>query len=302
MIHSFYDRLMQSDEMTLRLLSAYDPIANKDIGKYTEILRVPFTESLNISVSHGYQGFNHSTASILNRLSTAWNELKLKYSNTSKEQIQPLINLVAQFTDKVQQVESQGTLEQSTSFSDFYKSWVGTDVNIPLTFSTRVYTYIDRFGVIKTPDEQVKNLMKYFLGRQTGTIQTGGGFIKQISSGAGFNYSAPNGFIESDSYTGAIKQNGFAVCFGNRFTITRLLLTNFSLTPSKERVEISNGFSTMFYNLSFMLMPIYLFTLLDVLNLLGSDILPTHMVSSIRGNEKGFVGTSALEDKKLSEH
>jgi len=275
MIETYYDNLMNSKDMTIRLFSEYNPYTKSNSGPIHEILRFPMTEMYNVNVAHSYKGLTPGISGLYYTLKNAFQKAQQTtipnmYTEYYKvlDAIQSVTNFSMSLEDFDERLSRQQFIRHPISVADYFKAFAGTTVQVPLNFSIRLYSYYNRTrGLFLTADDQLFNISKYFVGPQVGGI-----------TGRMTQYGPPNGFQEYRSYSGEMTQTGFSVRFGRMLDISKLLITNFNFSPSKEFESRSGAFgnkSRLYYNVSFNLMPIYAITVLDIIKMFaGSTISP----------------------------
>ena len=265
----YYDRVLKNKSMTYRVLgvkfdldktqngeSIIRESSNRTLTEPVVILKDAVRNSLQVSVNHGwlYQGNNligikSNYQNWLSSITAQWEQVSESVQNT-----------IEQFFGGVE--GTAWTYLQSVASSDYYKVFTGTDVEIPLTFESRLYSRVED-GRYITPMEQLNNINEYFMGER---VQ-----VSNENSNSFMFYTAPHG------YSG-IKTQGFrpegtlSLYIGRYIRIDHLVLVSYSYTISREVLRIgTEDKGPLYIDVSFQLMPATVFTSDQVQKMLSTE-------------------------------
>ena len=247
------------------------------------IFKDTIKSDLQISVAHAY-------SNIQNKLSTMWNNLETnlqewlgKFRTTTAELNQLLGTITGATAD------TSNAYLKYVGIADYFKTFDGTQISIPLSLSTRVYSRYEKDSdgkpeSLKNPKEIIKRLSDYFIGKSNGAgkadVQIGTVLHQEDSedntiTGIGsstaeveaYVYGAPHGFTSIPKTSGKVwSVDGTLSLFYGPIQIPGLVLTGFDFRFSKEvgLYKISSDSTLveapLYVDLSLSLVPATMFT------------------------------------------
>ena len=214
------------------------------------IFKDTIKSDLQISVTHAY-------ANIQNKLSTIWNNLETNVQEwlgkfrTSTAELNQLLGTITNAT-----ADTSNAYLKYVGIADYFKTFDGTQISIPLSLSTRVYSRYEKDSKsesesFKNPKEIIKRLSEYFIGNSngagkdipvdTGTFETNKDtnevtkVIPSITNVEAYVYGAPHGYTSiPNTATDVWSVKGTLSLFYGPIQISQLVLTGFDFRFSKE--------------------------------------------------------------------
>ena len=214
------------------------------------IFKDTIKSDLQISVTHAY-------ANIQNKLSTIWNNLETNVQEwlgkfrTSTAELNQLLGTITNAT-----ADTSNAYLKYVGIADYFKTFDGTQISIPLSLSTRVYSRYEKDSKsesesFKNPKEIIKRLSEYFIGNSNGAgrrdVPTGTfihkdkkdntitGVIASTTDVEAYVYGAPHGYTSiPNTATEVWSVDGTLSLFYGPIQISQLVLTGFDFRFSKE--------------------------------------------------------------------
>ena len=262
----YYDTLINDPKYTYRLVGQQSDEKDK---KLHVIVRDLIREPLSISVAHSYSGKDFGVSAFLANMVGKYQNLITAYESGVSEQVQQLRSIIEKDYSAWNDLRTK-----NLNWIDYAREFQGTEVSIPLTLNARLYTRkFDK--AYKTSTEQVQWIIKYFMGKT------------KDDSDTGIRYTAPHNFqvnVSGANVTQA-SRGTLGLLYGPTAVISNLLLTNFSVTMSKELTSVSGKIAPLYASVDMTFAPAFAFTIRDLEAIFKTD-------SSLAVfNQKGFTNT-----------
>lgn len=259
----YYDRVLANPYLTYRVIGQRfrsglhtSDLENQESSQLLDpevILTGVIRRPTQISVSHSYSYSGNTLTSIyenfMNWISTISVDL-LK----SAQSFQDLFDQFLEEQGGIQSSVVRGI--QKLAPSDFYKVFQGTNVEVPLTFESRIYTTYNRDSKRYIPPYEIlQKVNSYFLGTS----------VSGSNSEASMRiYTSPHGYsgIRGQGWnpTGAL-----TIYIGRYIELRNLILTNYDISASRELLYLDGKVKGPLYiDITFTCIPAIVFTSKDV--------------------------------------
>ena len=248
----YYDALLQEKELTFRLVGKKSAkVGSTGSSSDVQVILKDFIKSnLSVSISHSYQYGDIGLAQIVENLRASWADIMNMADGKMTNEIAALLNALGLTSSLFQFSSGKGQIINVPP-SDYFKTFTGTDVSLPLTFSSRLYSRVDENNVIVPPIETLKAMFDYVIGdiKQSEQINTSASATKSATY---YSYGPPHGYNPYQVGEDWKIEGGLTLYYGNQAVINDLVLKDFDYTFSRE-VDL-NG-SPLYIDITFTLIP-----------------------------------------------
>lgn len=233
----YYDKYADVEDLT------YSVICNKKNGESVMVLKDYIKEPLSASISHTWSNEGTGISSFLTNLKTTFAEWGVS-TEAANNMLKSLFNEFGGDYDLL--------MQSRKSWTDYYKTYRASNVNIPLTFQCILLKGGPcPDGLENTPTAKLYRILDFFAPRTNGDDSTG------------ITYAAPHGYSLSAGGTAGLKERAtvgtLSLKYGHLF-LERLLLSSFDYTISKERCEGE----PLYITVNFSLIPALTLTVTDL--------------------------------------
>lgn len=257
----YYDALLQEKELTFRLVGQKSKKLKGESSSTVEVILKDFIKSqLSVSISHAYQYGDIGLAQVHENLRTFVADLSNALGRNTNEIIALLTSLGLKSDFFTLSPNDNGGQTINVPPSDYFKVFTGTEISLPLSFNSRLYSRVNEQGILETPKEMLTRILEYVVGDySTADKDSFTGTAK--SPATYFSYGPPHGY---NPYTvgGDWKiEGGLTLYYGAQAVIENLLLKDFEYTLSRE-VDLDGN--PIYIDISFTLIPALMFKQSDL--------------------------------------
>lgn len=278
----YYDALLQEKELTFRLVGKKSAKVGStgSSDKVEVILRDFIKSNLSVSISHSYQYGDIGLAQIVENLRASWADIMNMADGKMTNEIAALLNALGLTSSLFQFSSGKGQIINVPP-SDYFKTFTGTDVSLPLTFNSRIYSRVIN-NVVTPPVEILKSMFDYVIGdiKQSEQINTSSSASKSATY---YSYGPPHGYNPHQVGKNWQIEGGLTLYYGNQAIIDNLVLKDFDYTFSRE-VDL-NG-SPLYVDITFTLIPALMIKLSDLQN---SLVIPSNSTEAGGSKFKNWV-------------
>lgn len=262
----YYDALLQEKELTFRLVGQKSKKLKGEYSDTVEVILKDFIKSqLSVSINHAYQYGDIGLAQVHQNLRVFLADMSNLFGRSTNEIIALLNSMGLKSDFFTLSPNDTGGQTINVPPSDYFKVFTGTEISLPLSFNSRLYSRVNDNGVLESPKVMLQRILEYVVGDYssadkdglTGTATTPATY---------YSYGPPHGYNPYTVGEDWKIEGGLTLYYGAQAVLENLLLRDFDYTLSREMDLDGNP---IYIDISFTLIPALMFKQSDLSNSLN---------------------------------